>query len=342
MSDRDTTRRPLAAVFTCTGTTLDREERAFFEEVRPAGFILFADNIATPEQVAALVSDLRRAAGEDALVLIDQEGGRVARLPAPTWRAAPAARRFGELAERDLEAAVAAVRINARLIAADLHTLGIDVDCAPVLDLSIPGAHDVIGDRAFAGDPGLVAILGRAFAEGLLSGGVLPMIKHMPGHGRAVADSHAELPTVDLPLEVLRRTDFEPFRQLADMPLAMTAHILFPAVDPDRPATTSPRVVREILRGEIGFEGLIVSDDVTMQALSGSDSERARAAISAGCDLVLHCTPDLRQMQAIAEGCGTVTDAALRRLNRARSLLHPPEPIAVPDLLDELAALLGG
>ncbi|MBT5495059.1 MAG: glycoside hydrolase family 3 protein, partial [Alphaproteobacteria bacterium] len=227
----------VATIFTCAGLELTEAEISFFKETDPFGFILFADNIDTPAQIRALTSSLRDCVGrDDAPILIDQEGGRVARLTPPQWREAPPAKVFGDLALKDMDAAKRAAWVNARLFAAELTDLGIDVDCAPVLDLSIPGAHDVIGDRSFGGNPELVVSVARAFAEGLMAGGVLPMIKHVPGHGRAMADSHKELPSVDLPRDQLEATDFAPFKGLADMPLAMTAHILFPQIDAERPA----------------------------------------------------------------------------------------------------------
>lgn len=312
----------VAAIFTCAGLELTPDERAFFKEADPFGFILFADNIDTPEQVRALATSLRESVGrDDAPILIDQEGGRVARLTPPQWRAAPPAKVFGDLAIRDLAAAQRAAKINASLIAAELSDLGIDVDCAPVLDLSIPGAHDVIGDRSFGGDPDLVISIARSFADGLMAGGVLPMIKHVPGHGRAMADSHKELPTVDLSRAELEETDFAPFKGLSDMPLAMTAHILFPQIDPERPATVSPVIIEEIVRGFIGFEGLIVSDDVTMAALSGTDRERAEQTRGAGCDIVLHCYADLPQMQEIALGSGEMSRDSENRFAKARDRL---------------------
>jgi len=329
-------------IFTCAGKTLRADEADYFREADPFGFILFADNIESGPQVRDLVAALRDCIERpDAPVLIDQEGGRVARFGPPEWRAAPPARVFGELAARDLEAASRAARLNARLMATELHEMGINVDCAPVLDLSIPGAHDVIGDRSYGGDPDLVATLGRAVAEGLLAGGVMPMIKHMPGHGRAMADSHKELPSVDLPLSELQATDFAPFRALADMPLAMTAHILFPQLDPALPATTSPRIVREILRGDIGYEGLIVSDDVTMGALSGDNATRARATREAGCDIVLHCYAELDGMREIAKGAGLMDEESSRRWARGLAMLPgAPDSIDKPALEAELAALL--
>lgn len=291
-----------ALVFGCAGPTLTDAERTFFCDVNPLGFILFARNCETPAQVSALVGNLRECVGRpDAPVLIDQEGGRVARLRPPHWRSAPPAAVFGAIARRDSAAAVEAVRLNARLLAAELMALGIDVDCTPVVDVPAIGSHDVIGDRAFCGDPETVAMLGRAACEGFLQGGVLPVIKHVPGHGRARADSHVALPVVDATLDDLRETDFVPFAALADMPLAMTAHVLYPAVDADRPATLSPRVIAEVIRGEMGFSGVLISDDIGMGALGGPFAERAAAALDAGCDVVLHCSGDLDEMRAVAE-----------------------------------------
>ncbi len=333
---------PIAAIFTCAGQELSDDEAAFFREVDPFGFILFADNIDSPEQVRALTASLRACVGrEHAPILIDQEGGRVARLKPPYWREAPPAKVFGELALNDVEVAKRAAWINARLFASELFDLGIDVDCAPVLDLSIPGAHDVIGDRSFGAEPALVATVARSFAEGLMFGGVLPMIKHVPGHGRAMADSHKELPSVDLSRDELEATDFAPFKELADMPLAMTAHILFPQIDAERPATTSPIIIRDIIRGYMGFEGLIVSDDVTMAALSGSDRERAETTRAAGCDIVLHCYAELPQMREIALGCGPMSEKSIQRFERARAAVTAnPQAIDTDALAKELASLI--
>lgn len=334
---------PLAAIMTCAGTTLSAWERAFFRDADPLGFILFAINIEAPDQVRALTGALREAVGREAPILIDQEGGRVARLRPPHWRAAAPARRFGELAERDEARAIEAVRVNARLLAAELHDVGLDVDCAPVVDLSIPGAHDVIGDRAFGGDPGLVARLGRAFAEGLGSGGVMPMMKHVPGHGRAMADSHKALPAVDLPMDELARTDFLPFRLLSDLPAAMTAHILYPQIDPQHPATTSPAIVEGLIRGHMGFDGLLFSDDINMEALSGGIGEKARAIRAAGCDVVLHCWPRPDEMQELAGACGPMDAAGLARLAEAREwVAAQPEPVDVAALSAELVELMAG
>jgi len=332
----------VAAIYTCAGHQLTDDERAFFKDADPFGFILFGDNIDTPDQIRALTASLRETVGrDDAPILIDQEGGRVARLTPPQWRSAPPAKSFGDLALRDMEAARRAAEINARLIASELYDLGIDVDCAPVLDLSIPGAHDVIGDRSFGGNPDLVIAVARAFADGLMAGGVMPMIKHVPGHGRAMADSHKELPAVDLPRAELETTDFAPFKGLSDMPLAMTAHILFPQIDPERPATVSALIIEEIVRGYIGFEGLIVSDDVTMAALRGTDRERAEKAREAGCDIVLHCYADLPQMREIASGCGELSQESASRFENARKrIADDPQVLDTTTLSSELDELL--
>jgi beta-N-acetylhexosaminidase len=308
---------PAAVIFGCAGPRLSDDERAFFRDADPLGFILFARNVATPEQVRALTGDLRDCVGRaDAPVLIDQEGGRVARLKPPYWRVAPPAALFGELYARDPEAAVEATRLNARLIAADLAPLGIDVDCAPVLDVTVKGAHGVIGDRAFGGVPAVVAALGRAQAEGLLAGGVIPVMKHVPGHGRARADSHFELPIVEASRAELEACDFAPFRALADLPWAMTAHVLYRALSGNQPATTSESVVREVIRGHIGFDGLLITDDLSMQALDGTHTERTQAGLAAGCDVALHCNGDRDQMRKIAGVVPALTPRAWARVDR--------------------------
>lgn len=309
---------PKAAIFGCAGPALTAQERAFFAANNPLGFILFARNVATPDQVRLLVKSFRDAVGRpDAPVLIDQEGGRVARLKPPHWRAAPAAARIAALADGDADAACEAAWLNARLIGAELRALGIDVDCAPVADVPVAGSHNVIGDRAYGTDPGRVATIARAAALGFIDAGVLPVIKHIPGHGRARADSHLELPVVDTPREVLETTDFVPFRALADMPWAMTAHVLYTALDRERPATTSPTIIREIIRGRIGFQGVLVSDDLSMKALGGTFGDRARAALAAGCDVALHCNGDMTEMQEIAAAAPALTAEAQARLERA-------------------------
>ncbi|GIL00905.1 MAG: glycosyl hydrolase [Alphaproteobacteria bacterium] len=288
----------------CAGTRLNGEERAFFAGEQPWGFILFARNIDTPEQVRALTGELRECVGRaDAPVLVDQEGGRVQRLRPPRWPAYPPARLLGDLYRRDAAAGLRACWLQSRLIAFDLAALAINIDCLPVLDVPVAGASDVIGDRAYSPEPDEVAQLGRAAADGLISGGVLPVIKHIPGHGRATADSHLELPVVDTERAILGCTDFHPFMQLADLPLAMTAHVVYTAFDRQRPATASPIVIGEVIRGWLGFDGLLMSDDLSMRALSGEFAERARACFAAGCDVVLHCSGAMSEMAAVAAAC---------------------------------------
>lgn len=322
-------RPPAAAIFGCAGTRLDDAERRLFETADPLGLILFARNIASPAQVAALTREFREIVGRaDAPVFIDQEGGRVARLRPPHWRLPPPAGRFGALAARNPAAAEEAAALNGRMIAAELAPLGIDADCMPVLDLPAPGAHGIIGDRAYGDDPDTVSALGRAACDGLLEGGVLPVIKHIPGHGRARADSHLALPRVSAPLTALEARDFAPFRALRRMPAAMTAHIVYEAIDPERPATISPRVVREAIRGEIGFDGLLITDDLGMAALSGPFVGRAEAALAAGCDAVLHCSGDIDEMRAVAGAAPPLSDAARARLARARAARRAPAPFA--------------
>jgi beta-N-acetylhexosaminidase len=311
---------PLAVVFGCEGTALTPDERLFFREADPAGFILFARNVSHPDQVRTLVAALRDTVGRtDAPVLIDQEGGRVARLAPPYWSALPPARRFGELARRDLRRAREAARTAGALIAAELSALGITVDCAPVADVPVPGAHDVVGDRAYGDTPDVVGALAGAVAEGLLSGGVIPVVKHIPGHGRAWVDSHEQLPVVTAPLATLEKTDFAPFRALRRCPWAMTAHVVYDALDAERPATLSPVVIGEVIRGHIGFQGVLISDDLSMKALTGSFEWRAAAALAAGCDLVLHCNGRLGEMIAVAKGASPLSAHALARLKAAEA-----------------------
>lgn len=311
-----------ATIFGCAGPDLTADERAFFRDADPLGFILFARNIDTPERARRLVEELRSCVGRaEAPVLIDQEGGRVARLKPPHWRKAPPARVLGELYERDPEAGLEATRLNSRLLAADVASTGCDVDCLPVLDLAFPETHAVIGDRAYAATPGAVAALGRAAAEGLLAEGVMPVIKHIPGHGRATVDSHHDLPRVEAPRQDLERLDFLPFRLLADLPWAMTAHVLYTAIDPDAALTVSARGVREVVRDHIGFEGLLLSDDLSMQALGGSLGERAARALAAGCDIALHCNGRRDEMERVADNTGPMTAAARRRFEAGRAYL---------------------
>ena len=329
-----------AAIYGCEGTSVTDAEKRFFAEVRPWGFIVFARNIDTPEQVKRLVGELRTAAGHEAPILIDQEGGRVARLRPPHWRAYPAGRRFGDLYARSKEQGLEAARLGARLIAAELYALGINVDCLPVLDVPVPGAHDVIGDRAYGLTPDPVIALGRAAAEGLLAGGVLPVIKHIPGHGRAGVDSHLSLPVVDSDHATLAATDFAPFKALADMPLAMTAHVVYTALDAAAPATTSTKVISEVIRREIGFDGFLMSDDLSMQALAGTLAERARSSLAAGCDIILHCNGKMDEMLAISPEVPTLSGKALARSNAALARLTRPEPFDESAGVARLAELM--
>jgi beta-N-acetylhexosaminidase len=316
-----------ACIFGCAGTTLSPEERAFFQEARPWGFILFKRNVETPDQVKALVQALRDAVDRpDAPVLIDQEGGRVQRLAPPHWPRYPTGRAYAALAANDPLTGRAIARLGARLIAEDLRHLGITVDCAPVLDVPVPGADAIIGDRAYGESVASIASLGRAFAEGLIAGGVLPIIKHIPGHGRATADSHLALPVVEDDLATLE-VDFAPFRMLSDMPMAMTAHVVYSAIDAKRPATTSLDAIK-FIRENLGFCGLIMSDDLSMKALRGDFAGRARRSLRAGCDVVLHCNGDMDEMQAVMAGTRSLSGQPLRRAEAALARLpRAPEPL---------------
>jgi len=311
-----------AVIFGCAGTTLTADERAFFREADPLGFILFARNIETPEQTRRLTDEMRSCvARAEAPVLIDQEGGRVARLKPPHWRKAPPGRVLGELYARDREAGLEAARLNSRLLALDVASVGCDVDCLPVLDIALPGAHSVIGDRAYAEQPEAVAAIGRAAAEGLMAEGVMPVIKHIPGHGRAMVDSHHAAPTVTEPRDTLERTDFLPFKLLSDLPWAMTAHVVYQAVDPDAVLTVSARGVKEVVRGHIGFDGLLLSDDLSMEALGGRLGERAAKVLAAGCDIALHCNGERPEMVEVAANAGPMTRDALRRFQDGRRVV---------------------
>jgi len=334
----------LAAIFGCAGPRLGADEAAFFRDVRPWGFILFRRNVETPDQVRALVGSLRDTLGvADAPVLIDQEGGRVQRLGPPHWPKYPPGRAYGDLPANDPLARREIVRLGARLMAHDLAGLGVNVDCVPVLDVPQPGAHDIIGDRAYARTADEVAALGRAAAEGLIAGGVLPVIKHVPGHGRAEADSHLGLPVVTAAYEALAETDFAPFRVNSDMPMAMSAHVVFTAIDPDRPATLSRTVIRRVIRGAIGFDGLLMTDDLSMKALGGGFLERTEAALGAGCDVVLHCNGDMAEMQAVAAGARPLAGVAARRARAALGrLAKAPEPFDVDAARARFAAAFEG
>ncbi|ADZ70616.1 beta-N-acetylhexosaminidase [Polymorphum gilvum] len=331
----------------CAGALLSDEEAAFFAAEKPWGLILFRRNCVDPDQVRALVRAFRGAVGRgNAPVLIDQEGGRVQRLKPPHWPDYPPPGRFGTLHARDPRAGLRAAFLGARLIADDLHDLGITVDCLPLLDVGRPETVDAIGDRAYSPDPAAVAALGRATCDGLMAGGVLPVMKHIPGHGRARVDSHLVLPRVDAARAEIEAVDLAPFRALADLPLAMTAHLLYEAIDPDHPATQSKAVIGGLIRGAAGFSGCLMSDDISMQALGGSIAERAALAFSAGCDLVLHCNGDLAEMAAVAEAAPVLTGAARARCEAA--LARRSDPVAGFDRaaaraeLDALLSAPGG
>lgn len=326
-----------ALVLGSAGTALSSDERAFFRDADPLGFILFKRNVDHPDQVRALVADLRDAVGRHAPILIDQEGGRVARLRGVHWPELPAARIVGNLPDPQ---AARAAWLHGRLLAATLSDLGIDVDCAPVADVPVPGAHDVIGDRAFAMDPARVALLAGEQAAGLLSGGVMPVVKHVPGHGRAFADSHKELPIVTNTHAELERWDFAPFRSLAHLPAAMAAHVVFTALDPDCPASVSPTVIADIIRGHIGFDGVLFSDDLSMQALSGTVGQRAAAVLAAGCDIALHCNGQMDEMLDVVTHARPMDVDAMRRWAVAVDAVQTADPVDIPALRAELDRLL--
>jgi beta-N-acetylhexosaminidase len=305
-------------VLGCSGERLTADECDLFAAADPVGFILFRRNCRSPEQVCDLVAALRACVGrDDAPVLIDQEGGRVARLRPPHWRVYPAPARIASLPDPQAETAA---RLGARLIADDLARLGITVDCLPVLDVPMGGADPVIGDRAYGSEPERVGRLGAAVCAGLLEGGVLPIVKHIPGHGRARVDSHRACPSVETSFDELVRTDFAPFRALASMPWAMTAHILYAAVDPALPATLSPQMIAEVIRGHIGFDGVLISDDMSMGALGGRLGERTQRALAAGCDLALHCNGDPGQMEEVIAAARPISPLTAARLGRAETL----------------------
>jgi beta-N-acetylhexosaminidase len=307
------------------GLSLTPDETAFYRDERPWGFILFARNVAEAAQLRDLTGAMRESVGRpDAPVFIDQEGGRVQRLRPPLAPNYPPAAALGELYRRNPEEGLRAAWLMSRLHAFDLARCGLDADCLPVLDVPVEGAHDVIGQRAYGRDPDIVAALGRAAADGLLAGGILPVMKHIPGHGRAGADTHLELPTVTASLEELREHDFAPFRSLRDLPMAMTAHVVYSALDPGNPATHSAKVIAEVVRSEIGFDGLLMSDDVSMKALSGDFATKTAAILAAGCDLVLHCNGVMEEMRAVAAKATPLTGKPLDRAERALAARRKP------------------
>ena len=311
-----------ALILGASGTVLTPQERAFFQGEAPWAFILFARNLSEPEQIRDLVADLRDCIGRpDAAVFIDQEGGRVQRLRPPLAGNYPPADVLGRIHASDPQAGIRASWLMSRLHALDLMQYCINADCLPVLDVPIEGSHDVIGDRAYSRDPQAVAVLGKAAADGLLAGGVMPVIKHIPGHGRAFSDSHHALPVVDASLEELRNHDFLPFKALKDAPAAMTAHVVYTAIDAENPATTSPRAIRDFIRGEIGFDGLLMSDDLSMKALSGDFATRTRASLAAGCDVVLHCNGVMNEMAPVAAAAPVLSGEVKQRATRAMAAI---------------------
>jgi beta-N-acetylhexosaminidase len=324
-----------------SGPELSADEREFIRSERPWGFILFKRNVETPGQVITLIAELRREIGEpDAPVLIDQEGGRVQRLSPPHWPPYPAGAVFGVLYDVDPALGLSAARLSARLIAADLIDLGVTVDCLPLADVPVAGADAVIGNRAYGTEPGKVAAIARAVTEGLEQGGILPVLKHIPGHGRATADTHIRLPVVDTPRADLERTDFAAFQPLADLPMAMTAHVVFSALDPAHPATTSATIIEQVIRGVIGFQGLLMSDDVSMNALAGSIAERTRAIFAAGCDMVLHCNGKLDEMREVAAETPELSGKALERARWALASRRAPQAFDRLAARAELVALI--
>jgi len=324
------------------GLQIAAAERAFLREAQPWGLIIFKRNVSTPEQVQELVQSFRDAVGWHAPVLVDQEGGRVQRLGPPNWAAYPPGARYGAMYDRDEALGLSTAQLAGHLIADDLAARGIDVDCLPIADVPVPGGDPVIGDRAYGTEPAKVAAIAGAIAHGLLAGGVLPVVKHLPGHGRATADSHHRLPVVDTDRATLEKTDFAAFRPLAGLPLGMTAHVVFSAIDPSAPATTSVTMVQEVIRGFIGFRGLLMSDDVSMNALSGTLAERSRAALGAGCDVVLHCNGDLKEMQEVASVTPMLSGQAQARADAALSLRGAREEFDVEAARKTFLKMLAG
>jgi len=331
---------PRAFISGLSGLTLTADERAFLREARPWGLILFKRNIQDKNQVIDLIREVLHELGGEAPVLVDQEGGRVQRLGPPHWPAYPPGAAYGRIYDRDPDAGLAAARLGARLIAADLMALGINVDCLPLADVPVAGADRVIGDRAYGDTPGKVAAIAGAVAAGLAAGGVLPVLKHIPGHGRANADSHLKLPVVHTDRATLEATDFAAFRPLKRLPLGMTAHVVFTAIDPVRPATTSATMIGEVIRGFIGFDGLLMGDDISMGALSGSIAERARASLAAGCDLVLHCNGKMNEMRGVAAEAPELGGDGKRRADAALAVRKSPSGIDLAAARREFAAMM--
>ena len=334
---------PRAFITGLAGTKITPDERSFLRAAAPWGLILFKRNIGDPGQVHALTDEFRSICGrDDAPVLVDQEGGRVQRMGPPHWPAYPAGAVFGRLYARDCALGLRAARLGARLIAADLTAVGITVDCLPLADVPVAGSDRIIGDRAYGDTPGQVSAIAAEVAEGLASGGVLPVVKHLPGHGRATADSHERLPVVATDRYTLETTDFSAFKPLATLPLGMTAHVVFTALDPGLPATTSAVIIREVIRSWIGFAGALMTDDLSMGALTGSIAERTRQSLAAGCDLVLHCNGILREMDEVASHCPELGGDALARAEKALASHRPADDIDLDEARTAFAAMLSG
>ncbi len=332
-----------AVIFGLAGEKITASEVSLLRDARPCGLILFARNCISPDQIRRLVGDAIDAIGSaETLILIDQEGGKVRRLRPPHWRELPAARAFADIYLSDRARAKRLAWSAARLTAADLRAIGINTNCAPVLDLRLPGAHDIIGERAYGATPDAVSDLARAVAAGHLAGGVVPVVKHIPGHGRALADSHFELPVVTTSRRELAATDFAPFRDLADLPAAMTAHVVYADIDASAPASTSAVVTRDVIRGDIGFGGLLMSDDLGMKALTGSFRARAEAVIGAGSDVALHCSGTFAEMEAVLEGVPELTGRALDRFLAAVAATRNVEDFDVAEAEAGLAEVVGG
>jgi len=322
---------------------LSADEKAFIAKYQPWGFILFARNIADGVQLRALIADLRAACGSArAPVFVDQEGGRVQRLRPPLAPDYPAAAKLGALYRHDKQAGLRAAWLMARLIALDLEKYGFNADCLPLLDIPVAGSHDVIGARAYGDNAEIVSVMGQAAAQGLQAGGLLPVMKHIPGHGRAFTDTHKELARVNASWDILRATDFAPFKALNSLPSAMTSHVIYKAVDKDKPATLSAKVIEGVIRGEIGFDGLLITDDLSMKALRGDLGELAQGALSAGCDVVLHCNGDMAEMLAVAENVPYLTGKALARAQRAESAISAAQGADETALRAEFATLMSG
>ncbi|KAJ31392.1 beta-N-acetylhexosaminidase [Sulfitobacter pontiacus] len=326
-----------ATILDASGLRLTAQEKALFRAVKPFGFILFARNIDTPDQVRALCDELREAAGHEAVITVDQEGGRVQRLRAPHWRDWTAPLDFVQAAGPN---AAEAMYLRFRLIADELHRVGIDSNCAPMVDVAGAQTHAFLRNRCYGTTPDAVAALGRAAADGMLAGGVLPVVKHMPGHGRATMDSHFDLPQVDAPRAALDTHDFAPFKVLNDLPMGMTAHLVYDAIDP-HPATLSPAVMR-LIREDIGFDNLIMTDDISMKALAGEVDAIAAGALAAGCDVVLYCNATLEDRTLVADAAGEMSEAAQTRAARALAMRRTPDDVDIPALTAKLDRLLGG